>query len=824
MKKITLKENWQMRICTQDEWLSASVPCSMISVLLKHHKMENPYWRCNEEQALELCRNDCEFRRTVTLDESFLQQQKVELVCEGLDTLSEIYVNGSLLAKTADMHRTYRLECGEMLHSGENELLIRFRSPVEYIEHYKPEKGKETHIVPAGSMFGGHYLRKAQSMFGWDWGIQLPDMGIWRDISLEARTAPRLIGAEILQKHENGIVRLTVKAQTDTAEMTDNDRIAVQLTAPDGSILEQKEVARKGEETCFCFDVQHPQLWWPNGYGEQPLYQIEVCLLRDGNREESRTYSVGLRTLTVLHEPDKWGKSFTVCVNGLKIFARGANYIPEDAIYPFITLERQKRLVQDACKENMNCLRIWGGGYYPSDDFYDLCDRAGILVWQDLMFADDTFDLTPELEENIVAETRDNVLRLRHHACLLLWCGNNEMESAWAHWGNFQEEPPALRADYIKMFEYILPRTVQSCDHQTFYWASSPSSGGCFDRPDEETDGDVHYWDVWHGRKPFTDYRKYKFRFCSEFGFQSFPSVKTIDAFTEPKDRNAFSKGMETHQKNDSANGTILAYISQNFRYPGTLCGLIYLSQVLQGMAIKYGVEHWRRQRGQCMGSLFWQLNDNWPVVSWSAVDYFGRYKMLHYVARRFYAPTACSLLREGTHVGAYVQNETAQSGNYTAKLRLRALSGELLDEVTCTGSAAPYSAACIGEKDYEKLIHGREEKVIAEIEFSGTGLENTIETEPFVPYKYLELQKAQIQKKVQPVKDGWQITLHTDCFAPFIWLDLTDGDGEFSDNGFPLNGQEDRTVLLKNEDLHLPEGVTPEQALTATCLQDTYL
>lgn len=671
-----------------------------------------------------------------------------------------------------------------MLHSGENELLIRFHSPVEYIEHYKPNKGKETHIVPAGSMFG------------WDWGIQLPDMGIWRDISLEARTAPRLMGAEILQKHENGAAHLTVKVQTDTAETADNDRIAVQLTAPNGSVLEQKEAARQGEETCFCFDVQHPQLWWPNGYGEQPLYQIEICLLRNGNREESHTYSVGLRTLTVLHEPDKWGKSFTVCVNGLKIFARGANYIPEDAIYPFITLERQKALVQDACKENMNCLRIWGGGYYPSNAFYDLCDRAGILVWQDLMFADDTFDLTSELEENIVAETRDNVLRLRHHACLLLWCGNNEMESAWAHWGNFQKEPPALRADYIKMFEYILPRTVQNCDHQTFYWASSPSSGGCIDRPDEETDGDVHYWDVWHVRKPFT----------------------------EPKGRNIFSKVMESHQKNGSANGTILEYISQNFRYPGTLRGLTYLSQVLQGMAIKYGVEHWRRQRGQCMGSLFWQLNDNWPVVSWSAVDYFGRYKMLHYMARRFYAPTACSLLREGTRVGAYIQNETAQRGNYTAKLRLRALSGELLDEVTCTGSAAPYSAACIGEKDYKELIHGREEEVIAEIEFSGNGLENTIETEPFVPYKYLELQKAQIQKEVQQMEDGWRITLHTDCFAPFVWLDLVDGDGEFSDNGFPLNGQEDKTVLLKNESFHLPEGVTPEQALTVTCLQDTYL
>ncbi len=394
-------------------------------------------------------------------------------------------------------------------------------------------------------------------------------------------------------------------------------------------------VSANNNPAVLTSSIHNPKLWWPNGYGDQPLYKVQVELLdEDGTVLETITKRIGLRTLTISQEKDLWGKEFAFCVNGVKIFAMGGNYIPEDCIYSRITPEVQKYLLESCKRANFNCVRVWGGGYYPSDHFYDLCDEMGLIVWQDLMFACNVYDLTEEFEDNITKEITENVKRLRHHASLGLWCGNNEMESAWDHWPEVQSESKYLRADYIKMFEYVIPKAVRAADSETFFWQSSPSSGGCFDDPDDENRGDCHYWDVWHGQKPFTDYQKHYFRFCSEFGFQSFPCLKTVESFTEEKDRNIFSRVMENHQKNPAANGKILYYLSENFRYPENFRKLLYVSQILQGMAMKYGVDHWRRHRGRCMGTLYWQINDNWPVASWASIDYFGRWKALHYMAK----------------------------------------------------------------------------------------------------------------------------------------------------------------------------------------------
>ena len=384
--------------------------------------------------------------------------------------------------------------------------------------------------------------------------------------------------------------------------------------------------------------------------------------------------TIGLRTVTVCTDADEWGNQFAFVVNGQKIFAMGANYIPEDNLLGHLSEERSERLIRDCARANFNCIRIWGGGYYPEDYVYDACDRYGILVWQDLMFACNVYDLNDEFEANILAETADNVKRIRHHACLGLWCGNNEMEWGWRDWGRLEGHRPKYKADYTKIFEMLLPRLVKQVDDQTYYWLSSPSSGGSFDDPNDFNRGDNHYWEVWHSNKPFTEYRDFYFRFCSEFGFQSFPGKKTLDSFSLPEDQNIFSEVMESHQKNGLANTKIFSYISGYYKYPKDMESIAYISQILQLKAIQYGVEHWRRNWGRCMGSIYWQLNDCWPVASWASIDYYGRWKALHYGAKRFYArfmATACEKEELSTEIDYYIHNESFEERKAVLRVRL---------------------------------------------------------------------------------------------------------------------------------------------------------
>jgi beta-mannosidase len=670
MLHLTLNGNWKMRELSQSHWLDAQIPGSVMSTLIANGKIGDPFWRDNEYEARELFRKDYEFQREFTLSKEIYEKDKLELVCYGLDTLAEIYVNDVLLAKADNMHRTWIFDCKSLLNLGENQIRVIFRAPITYMESYVPEEDKKIHFVATGCMENNQYLRKAHCMFGWDWGAQIPDAGIWRDIELVAYSDVKLHDVEIIQYHHKSGVELEINTELEILKDSAYT-LEYTLISPEGKTV-TSSVAASNDKNSHTISVEHPQLWWPNGYGEQPLYHLTVAVKNTDKESDRKEFTLGLRTLTVSQEKDQWGSEFAFQINGIKIFARGADYIPEDTVYSNITPDRIEYLIDSCVRANYNCLRVWGGGYYPSDTFFELCDRYGIIVWQDLMYACNVYDLTREFEENIIEETKDNVRRIRHHASLGLWCGNNEMETGWNGWPDFKNHSQQLRADYIKQFEYILPRTVEETDDRTFYWPSSPSSGGCFDSPDDENRGDVHYWAVWHGLKPFEDYRNYYFRFCSEFGFQSFPSIKTVNSFTEESDRNIFSKVMESHQKNGSANGKILYYLSENFLYPKDFSDLLYVSQILQGIAIKFGVEHWRRNRGRCMGSLYWQVNDSWPVASWASIDYYGRWKALHYMAKNFYAPLAGNLSRTGNVVEAHIQNEKLEEKKCSVTISLK--------------------------------------------------------------------------------------------------------------------------------------------------------
>ncbi|GMA51183.1 beta-mannosidase [Alicyclobacillus contaminans] len=643
---------WRMRRVDSEVWLPARVPGSVLEDLLRAGAVPDPFYRDNETRVAAVLDAAYEYARTFSVPEDLLAADCVELMCHGLDTLATVWLNDVKVGTADNMHRTYAWDVRHLLRPADNVLRVRFDSAAAYVA----ARQREFPLWgPDHTLAGFPHLRKAHYMFGWDWGPRLPDAGMWRPVELRAYHVARLTDVRVQQVHREGVVELTVTAAVERFQSAALCRLAVRVTAPDGFSW-QAEVPCADSAGQARLTIENPHLWWPHDLGEQPLYTVSVALLSDGLPVDDWTRRIGLRTVTVTRTPDAWG-------NPLPSPSTECSCSPAAPT----TFRRTTCWDEPPGRAPSGCFAIalrristpfaCGGGIYPDDAFYDLCDELGLLVWQDLMFACAVYRLTDPFLTTVTEEVRDNLRRIRHHASLALVCGNNEMEVAWAEW-NFPK-PVSLRVDYLKLFEHHLPEVCREVAPDVFYWPASPSSGGGFVQPNSEHAGDVHYWDVWHGLKPFTEYRKYHFRFCSEFGFQSFPSMKTIEWFTEPEDRNIFSYVMEQHQKNEAANGKILYYLSDNFQYPKDLAALSYVSQVLQAEAIRYGVEHWRRHRGRCMGALYWQLNDCWPVASWSSIDAFGRWKALHYFARRFFAPVLASACENGPRVDLYVTNDT---------------------------------------------------------------------------------------------------------------------------------------------------------------------
>ncbi|AWB45455.1 glycoside hydrolase family 2 [Paenibacillus sp. CAA11] len=804
MQTISLGGGWTLTISPEQSPIDVLVPGSVYHDLLQAGQIEDPFYRDREEHAKEVMRQDYIYSRTFDISHELYQLDRLELVCEGLDTLSSIYVNGQAIAETNNMHRTYIFDVKGYLQPGTNEISIKFKNTLDYIE----DKQSKTFLwAPEISVSGFPHIRKAHYSYGWDWGPQLPDAGIWRDIYIRGYEQARLTDVYMTQHHQKGLVTLDIKTESELWGEAPFELKAL-LTSPDGQVLTAKASIIQNSNT-LQLQIENPELWWPNGYGDQPLYQLQVLLQAEGKLLDERNYTIGLRTLRVKQEPDEWGTSFAFEVNGVAIFAMGANYIPEDNLLPRTSAAKTEQLIKDCIEANFNCIRVWGGGFYPGNDFYDLCDRYGLIVWQDFMFACAVYELTDEFAENIRQEAIDNMLRLRHHASLGLWCGNNEMEMAWETWDFPKDEK--LRQDYLQQFEVLLAKTAAEYDPNTFYWASSPSSGGGFDDPNDQNRGDVHYWDVWHGLKPFTDYRHFHFRFCSEFGFQSFPSMKTIETYTLPEDRNIFSYVMERHQKNDGANGKILYYLAQNFKYPKDLASLVYASQLLQAEAMKYGVEHWRRHRGRCMGSIYWQLNDCWPVASWSSIDYYGRWKALHYFAKRFYAPVLLSACDEGAKVELHVSNETLHSVSGTVSWKLWSTKDGLLREGSSAAEIAELSSAAVVALDFSELLTAEQLRcAFLEYRFESDGQTISDGVLLFAPPKHFTFPVPQFVTEVQEEADHFTIKLGTDSLAKYVEVELNGLDGHLDDNYFDLAPGRTKILILAKSSLS--EQLTLEQ------------
>ena len=797
MELMNLNHGWTMCRVGAEDTINACVPGSVYLDLLTAGKMENPFWKDNEIAALKLMDDDYKYQLQFDVTSDFLNKDEVTLRFDGLDTIADIYLNGAHLGHAENMHRIWKYSVKDILHPGSNQLQIIFHSPTKYIAD---AFAKAPTLGTEDAMNGFVHIRKAHCMFGWDWGAHLPDMGIWRDVTLKSYSTAEITDIEILQYHEDGKVRLQINPEINEVS-GEKYTISYQLQNPDGTTA----------DIDANHTVDNPQLWWPNGFGKQNLYTVTVNISDEqGNQLDCMSKRIGLRTITMDRTPDKWGERFATRINGVNIFAMGADYIPEDHLLGRITPDTTRKLLEKAVWANFNSIRVWGGGYYPDDWFYDLCDEMGLIVWQDFMFACAVYDLTPEFEANIRAEFVDNIKRIRHHASLGLMCGNNEMEQfvAERNWVSKESEI----ADYTTMYEKILPEVMSEYAPQVFYWPASPSSGGGFDNPQDENRGDVHYWDVWHGNKPFSEYRKFHFRYLSEFGFQSFPSRKTVETFTDDEeDMNIFSYIMERHQRNGSANGKIMNYMQQTYKYPTTFDTVIYASQLLQADAIRYGVEHFRRNRNddRCMGAIYWQFNDCWPVASWSSVDYEGRLKALHYYARRFFAPVLISCEEEGylgsgqelvrlpwkfnKSIKICVSNETLNEEQIEVRWQIRDSRANVLRSEVSTITVAPLTSKDLPKVQLPDIDIYNEYVSFQAVKGDEVISEGTVILSVPKHFRFIDPHLS-----VEVVGD--EITVHADSYAKSVEISNDNDDLILSDNYFDMNAGSKTVKVLSGD------------------------
>ena len=811
MVKMQLHENWQLCNVKEQEWVPAQVPGDIYMALLQAGKMEDPFWEDNEYQAKALMEEDYEYKTVFIYDETeFENCQEIILRFDGIDTIGDIYLNECCLGRVESMHRVWEFPVKEILEKGENTLRVIIRSPLKFMaaayEKYKTHGNEDT-------VEGFMHLRKAHYMCGWDWGACLPDGGIFRPVTLLGVEYARLDNVYIRQIHEEGKVLLIPEVDVETMDEAEEDNCEKAGKSEQSQLLEYEITVTEPDGTKTTWEgspdeieIDNPKLWWPNGLGEQPLYQVEVNLKAGNQIVDTWCRKIGLRTMTMHIEKDQWGESFAHEVNGHQIFAMGADYIPEDNLLQRTSRERTRELLLQCKRANFNTVRVWGGGYYPEDWFYDICDEMGLMVWQDFMFACAVYELTPEFEANIRQEFIENVKRLRHHASLGLWCGNNEMEQFVFERNSWLTKPSEVK-DYFLMFERIIPEIVHEYDPQTFYWPASPSSGGCLDEPNDPNRGDVHYWKVWHGNRPFTEYRKYFFRYLSEFGFQAFPSVKTIEQFTDnEEDMNPFSYIMEKHQRQYSANGKIMGYMQQTYKYPNSFPTFVYASQLLQADGIRYGVEHFRRNRGRCMGAVYWQLNDCWPVISWSSVDYCGRLKALHYYAKRFFAPLMISCEEQGMmsseanmnrehfvfekSIRLNVANETMQDQNVTVRWALRDPGAAVLEsgeqELTVPALTSTWLDK-VEFPDADIFSHYVSYELICDGKVVSEGTVN------FSYPKYFRYEDPELTCRVE----GDEIVVSAKAYAKSVEILNENEDLVLEDNYFDLNANEKRVKVI---------------------------
>jgi beta-mannosidase len=787
--KVFLHTGWKFREAGKGEWRAATVPGCVHTDLLANKLIEDPFYRDDEPKLQWIGKTDWEYQTTFDVPADLLRREHVELVFEGLDTYAAVTLNGSPLLEADNMFRTWRVDAKRLLKPGANTLHILFRSPINEVLPVMAKMGYQLPAVNDQGEKTSPLTRKAPYQYGWDWGPRFVTSGVWRPVSLEAWDTARVESLRVVQ-NQIGRDSAQLTAEVEVVSTGATDAVVVVENATDRAAPARQPVklAAGANKVAVNFEITKPRLWWPNGMGDHPLYDLRARLLVGGKQVDERAARTGLRTVELRQQPDREGKSFTFVVNGVPVFMKGANWIPADSFPTRITRERYRQLVESARDANMNMLRVWGGGIYESDDFYELCDEAGILLWQEFMFACSMYPGDQPFLDNVRAEAADNVKRLRNHPSIVIWCGNNEVETAWQHWGWKQNLPAKLWDDYKKIFHGVLPEVVAEYDPARPYWPSSPSSN-LEDDPDSQKMGDVHYWQVWHAAAPFTEYEKQHPRFMSEYGFQSFPQIETVNAYTIPSDHDIQSPVMLAHQKHPRGNQLIREYMLREYPEPKDFDSFLYVSQVLQAEGIKVGAEHLRRIMPHNMGSLYWQLDDDWPVASWSSIDYYGRWKALQYYARRFYNDLLISPHPEGGNVEFYVVSDRTQPTPAELVVTLFDFDGRALSENRKSVEVAPLASRSYLTLTQDELLRGHDPKTVfldCELRI-GSGKLVSSNRLFFRPFKELQLPTPHVTTDAARARGGFTVTLKSDRFARAVYLSAEGADGAFSDNYFDL-------------------------------------
>lgn len=822
--------HWTLHKKGSKDNIQATVPGCVHTDLINAGKIEDPFYRDNEKKLMWIGESDWIYTCEFEVDDYTINAKKTVLVCEGLDTIADIYINNQKVASTDNMFRSWEFEVGKFLKK-KNTIKIVFSSAVKYVNKAAERRsfyaagstGPYPHKLPNVSQ-----IRKEQCNFGWDWGPMCVTAGIWRPIRLISYNFCRIDNVNVEQTHHKKSVDIdvTVKVQgPDTSKLSG----CVKLSFEGETVAHESFDIKRGKGS-KTLTVNNPELWWPNGMGEQNLYDIEVEVYKGKDMVfmDSWKKRIGLRTLKLIQKDDQWGRSFYFCCNGIRFFAKGANWIPEDVFQTRVTNEIYEKQLQSVQEAHMNMIRVWGGGIYEEDYFYDLCDELGICVWQDFMFACAAYpaDL-PEFMENVKQEAIQNILRIRHHASIALYCGNNELEQCN---GAIGDKPGAMTwNEYKSLFDKLLPKVVKQYHPAVSYIPSSEHTP-VGDRTDTRNpnSGDGHLWNVWHGQQPFEWYRTSFHRFCSEYGFQSFTEPQTTYTFTEEKDRNITSRVMEQHQRSGIGNSTIIKYMLSWFRMPVGFENTIWLSQIQQGLAIKYAVEHWRRNTPRCMGSIYWQLNDCWPVASWSSIDSLGKWKALQYMAKRFYSPVLLSALENkdtGT-IELHISSDQLEKTDAELRWYVTTTTGESITEGSKNVKIPENSNAKVAtlrlKKYFEKF---QTYNIMAFVELYKDDELISANFASFEKPKYMELEKnalkMDVKESASAAVDGWDVTITAEKPALWCWLEVQNTPAIFSDNFVCLRAGQSYTITVKTEK-NLSE-TEFKQALKLKSIADTY-